>query len=118
MPLASMLNRTCTIIRRSESGSTDRYGNDIPSEDLIPSVCEVQQQRRTEDRERGEASEADWLGIFPAGTDLDTGDAVEVDGLGTFEMVGAPWPARNPRTQAESHVEATLRMTAGAGDAS
>ncbi len=81
-------------------------------------VCEVQQRQRNEDADQGEMSESDWLGIFPVGTELTTADAISVEGLGEFELVGAPWPARNPRTQLASHVEATLRRTAGAADGS
>lgn len=118
MSLTQLINRTCTIIRRSESGATDDFGNDLPTETEEDTVCEVQQQRRTEGEADEEIAEGDWLGIFPAGTDLRTGDAVRVDGIGTFELVGDPWPARNPRSQTESHVEASLRRTAGSYDES
>lgn len=114
MTLTQLLNRRAWVLRRSDSGAEDDYGNPIPSEERTEVVCEVQ-QRRADEVTEGEVSDAEWLGVFPAGTAFDTGDAIEVEGLGTFEVDGAPWPARNPRTQTESHVEATLKRVAGAG---
>lgn len=90
----------------------------MPGETELPAVCEIQQRRREEQGDQGEVSDAEWVGFFLPGTPLDTGDSVEVPGEGVFELVGAPWHARNLRTQQESHVEATLRRTAGAEDAS
>ena len=112
MPLSTLLNRPCTIIRRSESEDLDAHFNPILEEVEVQTVCELQQQRRDEPGDHGELSDTRWLLILPAGTAIDTGDGVVVDG-DTYEMVGDPWPARNPRTQEESHIEATLRRTAG-----
>lgn len=108
--LAQLLNRPCTILRRSESGSEDDYGNEIPDEQQVETVCELQQRSRQEPGNEGELSDTSWLAIFPAGTELDTGDGLLVDDQ-KYEMVGDPWIARNPRTRAVSHVEATLRRT-------
>lgn len=113
MALANLLNRTCTITRRSTSASEDDYGNAIDSQTNVQTVCEIQQRSRDEQDDQGETSDTLWLLVLPAGTAIDTSDKVSVPGMGEFEMVGAPWPARNPRTQQESHVEATLRRTAG-----
>lgn len=113
MPLATLLNRPCTIFRRSPSGSKDDYGNAILTETAVETVCEIQQRSRTEEDDQGELSDTLWLGIFPGETVLRTGDEVRVEGIGNFELVGDPWPARNPRTQVEEHVEATLRRTVG-----
>lgn len=113
--LSTLLNRPMTILRRTASGTTDAYGADIPGTTEVEVVGELQQQRRDEPATEGELSDTRWLAIFPAGTSIDTGDAVACDGE-TFEVVGDPWAARNPRTQVVSHVEATLRRTATAGD--
>jgi hypothetical protein len=113
VPLASLINRKCTIFRRSPSGSSDDYGNAIKTETAVETLCEIQQRSRDERDDQGELSDTLWNAYFPAGTALRTGDEVRVDGIGYFELVGDPWPARNPRTQAESHLEATLRRTAG-----
>lgn len=114
MPLSTLLNRPVTIIRRYPSASKDAYGKRIMSEKHTETVGELQQIQRDEQALQGETSDTDWLLILPAGTTIDTGDRVEID-PDVYEVIGAPWPARNPRTQAESHVEATLRRTAGQG---
>lgn len=100
----------------TRTGEDNYYSDTAEAESAVESVCEVQQRRRNEDADQGETSDSDWLGIFPAGTSLDTAAAVIVEDLGTFELVGAPWPVRNPRTQKESHLEATLNRTAGPQD--
>lgn len=116
MSLARLINRPCRIIRRTESGETDAFGNPVMTVTEIETVCELQQRRREEHDEHGELSDTLWNLFLPAGTAFRTGDAVEVDG-DEYEAVGDPWHARNPRTRQESHVEATVRRTAGTGDA-
>lgn len=113
MPLANLLNRPCTITRRSSTSTRDEYGKKLKATTTLATVCELQQRSRDEQDNQGETSDTEWLLVLPAGTAIDTGDAVTVTGEGTFELVGAPWRARNPRTGAESHIEATLRRTAG-----
>lgn len=117
--LSTLLNRSCTIKRRSESGTIDVAGDPVITTTDVSTVCELQQLPRRAEGEpgtQGEMSDSQWLLILPAATLIDTGDAVVVDGK-TYEMFGEPWHARNPRTGVESHVECTLRRTAGAGDA-
>lgn len=89
----------------------------MAGESRVDAVWEVQQRSRDE-LDAAQISESLWNGFFLPGTDLDTSDAVEDEELGTFEFVGAPWPARDPFSQTESHVEATLRLVAGPEDAS
>lgn len=113
--LTDLLNLPVTLVQRDESGDADERGNDIPTETLVETVGELQQRRRREPDDAGELSDADWLLILPADTTIRTGDGVIANGQ-HFEVVGDPWLARNPRTRAASHVEATLRRTAGAED--
>jgi hypothetical protein len=115
--LSKLLNRTCVLTLRSASEDKDDYGNERPSETTVTVLCELQQQQRTEQDLAGETSDTHWLLILPPGTQIGTGDSAEVDGH-EYEVVGEPWKARNPRTQAQSHVEATLRRVAGSEDAS
>lgn len=100
-----------TILGRS-AGSDDGYGNLVPTITEVETVGELQQVRR----EEGEVSDTHWLLILPADSEIDTGDAVSIEGR-TYELIGDPWFARNPRTQLLSHVECTLRRTAGSEDA-
>lgn len=118
MTLSQLINRPCTLVYRTDTGDTDELGNVIPSETRVDAVCEVQQDRREEPGDAGEVSDTRWSGYFLPGVDLRTADAVQVEGIGTFELIGDPWPARNPRTETEEHVEATLRLVRGAGEAS
>lgn len=108
MSLSDLINRPCTINSRTASVEIDESGDETYTSTTVETVCEIQQRRRDEPDAQGEFSDTDWLGIFPAGTALDTSDTVSVDDA-TFEVVGDPWPARNPRTRTVSHVEASLR---------
>lgn len=110
MSLTTLINRPMTLIRRASTGSVDTYGNDVDGETTVAVLGELQQIQRTEPVAEGELSDTRWLLFLPAGTAIDTGDAVICDGE-VFEVVGAPWPARNPRTGAQNHVEVTLRQT-------
>lgn len=118
MSLAQMLNRPCTITHRSSGSEKDRYGDEMQSESDVDTVCELQQSRRSlsgrtsEPEENGDMSDTDWTGIFLPGTVIGSADTVMCGG-DTFEVVGQPWEARNPRTGAFNHVEVPLRRTAG-----
>lgn len=116
--IEDLINRPCTIVRRS-GGAEDAYGNIIPVETTEETVFELQERQRTELQAQGEVAKSDWLGVFLAETDLDSSDSVVDNETGQeFELVGQPWPVRDPLTQEESHVEASLQRVAGSGDAS
>lgn len=118
MNVNKLLNRPATIIRRTDGEATDEYGNPLPGSEGVATVCEVQKQQRANEEpgDSGEVSDTRWVGFFPVGTELRTGDAVVVEGIGTLELVGDPWQVRNPRTQSFSHLEVPLRITKGAGE--
>lgn len=115
MSLAALMNRPLTIIRRTESEDVDAYGNTVYDEAMVEVVGELQQVRRDEPGGEGETSDTRWSLFLPAGTALSTRDIVLVDDA-EYEVVGEPAAWRNPRTQVLSHVEATLRRVASAGD--
>ncbi len=110
--LADLLNLPITIVNRASGDDEDDYGNAIPTESPVVTVGELQQIRRDEPGEAGETSDTRWLLVVPAGTVLNTGDAV-IAGNEVYEVVGQPWPARNPRLGVASHIEATVRRVAG-----
>lgn len=116
MSLERLLNQPCTLVQRFEAGDTDEYGNEVPLEELVDSVCAIEQRSRAEPGGQGEVSATEWLALFPAGTVLGTDDAVVVDGLGTFELVGEPEAPTLAHSHRESHVEATLSLVKGAED--
>lgn len=109
MSLTDLLSVPTTIVRRSED---DEGFDPSPTEVLAETVGELQQVQRSEPVAEGELSVTTWLLVLPAGTDIRTGDAVIAEGE-TYEVIGAPWAVRNPRTRLESHTEASLRRTAG-----
>lgn len=108
--LNSLINRPCKIVRRSPSGEIDEYGDEEPTEAIVDTVCEIQQRARDEDELAGELSDTLWTVFFLPGEQVGTGDQLIVDGQ-VYEFVGEPWDARNPRLQAASHIEATVRRT-------
>lgn len=113
MTLTSLLSRSGTILSRTAGTATDIYGDPTQGTTSVAVQCEIQQLRREEPGEAGEFSVTEWVGFFPSGTSLDTGDAVVVASIGTFEVVGEPWDA-NSGSSAVHHVEATLKRTRGA----
>lgn len=117
MTLTQLLNLPCVLVRNLPSSDTDEFGNEIPAEEEIETVCELQQQRRDEPSTEGELSVTTWLLVLPAGTEVRTSDTVEVDGY-VYQFEGDPWSARNPRTGLESHVEATVKRSAGGQETS
>ena len=115
MTLSALLNRSVTITRRLATGTEDDFGNLVPDEETVETTGELQQRDREEPGSMGEVSDTEWLLILRPGTALHSGDVISCDGE-DYEVTGEPWQVRNPRTQALSHVEATVRRTAGADD--
>jgi hypothetical protein len=112
--LVRLVNRPCVLLIRGEDGA-DAMGNPIRVETRVDAVCELQQIRRTEPPADGEVSDTLWKVWLLPGTVIDTGDAVEVDD-DVYELVGAPWPVRDPFRGVDHHVEASCRRVAGAED--
>lgn len=108
--LANRLKRKVTIQHRSESGIFDAYGSDIPTKGDYETVGELQQRSREE--EESAISRTNWVLFLPGDTPIDTNDVVIIDGE-TFEVIGDPWHAFNPRTGVMEHVETSLRRTSG-----
>lgn len=108
MSLTGLMNQACTITTRTDSATVDRYGNPAPTEAATTTVCYCEQRTRSEVTSEGLVTSEDWLVMLPAGTTVDSADKITVGTL-VLEVVGPPWSARNPRTQATSHVELTAR---------
>lgn len=111
MSLTSLINRPATLRHRTGGTRRDRDGNRVPEVVEVETVCELQQRQRREDAD--EVSDARWVAFFLPGEIVGTGDELIVDGV-SFQVEGDPWPARSPRSRTLSHIEATLRRTAGA----
>lgn len=113
--LSQIVNRPCTITRRLASVSEDEFGNEIPDEEEVVTVCELQQRSTDELGEQGELADARWQAFFFPAEAIRTGDKLTVDGE-EYEVVGDPWRARDPLTQAGSHIEVNLRRTSSSLD--
>lgn len=111
MTLATLLNKPCQLVRRSDSGDIDAHGGEIETETVTEVMCDLQQRQRSEDEESGELSDTLWTLFLPTGTDIDTSDAVVVGGR-VYELVGDPWDAQQGSPDMW-HLEATVRRTAG-----
>jgi hypothetical protein len=113
--LAALLSRPCTITTRTAGETVNAYGDLVTEDVTVETVCELQQRQRSEDDVAGEIAQSGWLLILPAGTTVTSGAKVTVDEE-SFEVVGEPWPVRNPRTGATSHIEAGVERAASTGD--
>lgn len=110
--IAAPLTRPCTILRHTDSGTVNDYGDPIAGDpDETVTVCELQQRQRDEGDQQGELSDTHWNLYLPAGVVIGTADTVLVDGQ-AYELVGDPWPAWDRVVQRVDHVEATVRRTA------
>ena len=115
--LTQLLDKPCRIVQRYDTGSTDDLGNPDIDETITHTVCEIQQARRTEGDLEGELSDTRWTIWFPAGTEVQTDDAVEVGGF-VYELVGGPADWEHTMSPGMEHVEASARRTGTAEDPS
>lgn len=116
MPIDSLLTLPCTITRAAwDNVTVDEFGNPTLTTTSSSTVCELQQTRRDETTALGQLGEETWTLFLPADTDIGLADTVLADGH-TYELFGPPWPVRHPRTGVESHIECTVRRTAGTGE--
>jgi len=77
----------------------------------------MQQGKSSEQDLQGEVSDTAWSVYLKPGEEIDTSDALEIDGY-RYEMVADPWEVRNPSTGLVSHIECLTRIAKGAGVAS
>jgi hypothetical protein len=112
--LAKLMNTPATIIRRSESGEEDAYGNETEDSEEAEVRCSVQKQARADEEpgDAGEMSDTHYIGFFPIGTEIDINDGLRHPSIGVLEVVGTPWVAEEG-SPAIWHVEVPLRRTAG-----
>lgn len=102
---------TGTLTRVTQDGTKDRYGDPAENPGGPETVkCWLYQTARDEhtatDNTQDQTADL-WL---PAGTDPTGLDRIEVNGV-TWQFVGPPLQAMNPRSGAVSHIEATVRAT-------
>jgi hypothetical protein len=113
--IESLMNRSCTLVRRTGSESYDELGNEIPSTEEVETRCAFQQRERSENAD--EISETSYLLVLPAEEAIDTSDAVVIDGV-SYELAGAPAQIEDHLTGNISHIEATIVRASSAEDSS
>jgi len=114
--IAQLINRPCTIRRRVEGGVKDDLGNSNPGVVEVETVCELQQETGFRKEGEGELSDTRWVVYLLPDAEIGSGDSIEVEGDGTFQVLGEPWKARNPRTGQYSYIRAAARRTIGPGE--
>lgn len=106
--LASMLDRSGTLVSRTQTGAADRAGNPTWENSSTTVDCYVEQTAATEVTIGETTEESSHLGVFPSGIAVDGAAELVLDGV-TYEFVGDPWRVWEPGS-GESHVEARLRV--------
>lgn len=109
MSLVTLINEPCTITNRTATDDTDEFGNAETTTTTDDTVCYREQTSTVEVTVDENTVTADWKFLFHPGTVIGATSTVTV-GDDTYEVVGAPWPARNPRTRAVHHVECNARQ--------
>lgn len=115
-----LMTRTATITHvEPDEDNPDAYGNPGELTETTTALCELQQIVRTENTVDANTQTGDWaLFLAPTGEDdggytvpvvLEGADHVEIDGT-RYELIGPPWPVRNPRTGLTTHIEARVRQ--------
>jgi hypothetical protein len=115
MSIKHLLTRPCTIVSRRDSGEVDDYNSPVLTETRTDTVCDIQQAKSDEPPAQGELSVTAWKGFFLPDAVLGTGDAIEVDDE-TYEVAGDPWKVWDPWRKRHSHIEASLKRVATAGE--
>jgi hypothetical protein len=106
--LAGLLTLDATLLRRSQDGAPDEYGDPTWTTVSESVACEVQQEGASEDH--GDAVQTStYRAILAAdAADVRGWDALDLAGV-VYELDGDAWTVRNPRTGVVSHVEARVR---------
>lgn len=112
MDVRRLLTDTCTITRVTADGPPDGHGNPTETTTTATAKCWLYRDTFTrtggERQVQGDQQIEEFTLILEASAFVDGNDRVTVNGV-TFEVVGPPWRAENPRTRVIDHVEAVLR---------
>lgn len=111
----SFLAGEVVVLLRGTPGGTDAYGDPIPGTVTRTDVpgCAIDARYSTEPTERGRHGVAVGLTVFaPAGTDVRSGDQVEIRGL-VYDVEGIAVAPVNPFTGWTPGVEFTATREVG-----
>lgn len=98
----------CTITKVEQTGAVDDYGNPTDVETTLETTCWLHQSMRDEASTNANTQEETWRIYLPPTVDVEGFDRAAVAGV-TYEFVGPPWRAFNPRLEAYTHFEGTVR---------
>jgi len=110
--LEALMTQPATVTRPGVQ--TDGYGNTKPdwtAGTATALLVWITQRSADWQREHRDAELSDWIGYFPADTDIRQGDRVLWYGT-TFTVRGRPLPAHRPGTGVH-HIEAQLDLVEG-----
>jgi hypothetical protein len=105
---ARLLRLTGTLVHLGAEDDRDEYNNIVRAETTSTVSCWVEQTQRSEDTVDTDQQAETYRIFLPAGTTAAGSDRLTVAGA-TYEFIGPPWSAVNPRTTTTSHIEATGR---------
>lgn len=99
---------SCEIIRATAGTAIDEYGDAVSTYGTVQTVCDLQQGGSDEPADAGEASFTTWNLFLPVDAELDTGDAIRVNG-NVYQLVGDPWTL-DTGSDNVNHVEARVAL--------
>ena len=111
MDVTRLLTLTATITHVAHAGAADAYGNPTETTTTSTAAAEIQQTQRDEHTRDANVAEETWLLVLAPTATIDNTDRVSVGGV-SYEVIGPPWRARNPRTGDVTHIEATVKKAA------
>jgi hypothetical protein len=112
MKIAPILTLTATITSRVQTGAVDVFGDPTWTTTTTSGVrCELQARQRTESTDGlSEMTDTTFECWLEPGTIIDADDQIAISGT-TYDVIGTPWVARNPRTGNTEFVHCWLRKT-------
>ena len=102
-----LMTLPCTIDHVAQTGAADVYGDPTETTTTTASTCWIEQIRRSDDTLLSSQQSEQWAGYFRPDVVIDGSDRVTVDAA-TYQVMGPPWRAFNPRLKRVTHIEATL----------
>jgi hypothetical protein len=106
--IQDLMHLPCVLLKRTQDGPPDEYGNPSWQEVEQPTMCEIQQSGSRE--ELGAAVQiSTWRVFLPPDAPARGWDALRLTADGTvYELSGDAWPVRNLLSNQVSHVEGTV----------
>ena len=106
-----LMTMACTITPMNVSG-VDEYNDDVLGAGApVSATCYLNQTSRDEQTAGDNTQQQTFAVYLPPTITIDANDRITV-GADTFEVIGPPWKAYNPRDRRVTHIELTARKVA------